>query len=158
MPLSHSMFLLERHLLRRKYIVALAFLADLQTSAWTYIANDYPQHLQTHCAGSAGVLVNHRSNHMSYSQIALYLLFVLQALDALSTIIALRKPSLTEANPLLAPLFKLFGVLPTMLVAKAVLAGYLFYVQAWVPVQVLLLLSAGYAYVVYNNFKLIRSN
>ena len=88
----------------------------------------------------------------------LLVLLSLQALDALSTIIALRKPSLTEANPLLAPLFKLFGVLPTMLVAKAVLAGYLFYVQAWVPVQVLLLLSAGYAYVVYNNFKLIRSN
>ena len=88
----------------------------------------------------------------------LYLLFLLQFLDALSTIIALRKPSLVESNPLLAPLFKLFGVLPTMLVAKAILAGYLFYVQAWVPVQVLLLLSAGYAYVVYNNFKLIRSN
>ena len=88
----------------------------------------------------------------------LYLLFALQALDALSTIIALRKPSLIESNPLLTPLFKLIGVLPVMLVAKAVLAGYLFYVQAWVPVQVLLLLSAGYAYVVYNNFKLIRSN
>ena len=95
---------------------------------------------------------------MSYSQIALYLLFLLQFLDALSTIIALRKPSLVESNPLLAPLFKHFGVLPVMLVAKVALAGYLFYVQAWVPVQVLLLLSAGYAYVVYNNFKLIRSN
>ena len=88
----------------------------------------------------------------------LYLLFLLQVLDALSTIIALRKPSLVESNPLLNPLFKVFGVLPVMLVAKAVLAGYLFYVQAWVPVQVLLLLCAGYAYVVYNNFKLIRSN
>ena len=88
----------------------------------------------------------------------LYLLFALQALDLITTVIALRKPSLVESNPLLAPLFKLFGVLPVMLVAKAVLAGYLFYVQAWVPVQVLLLLSAGYAYVVYNNFKLIRSN
>ena len=88
----------------------------------------------------------------------LYLLFALQALDLITTVIALRKPSLVESNPLLAPLFKLFGVLPVMLVAKAVLAGYLFYVQAWVPVQVLLMLSAGYAYVVYNNFKLIRSN
>ena len=91
-------------------------------------------------------------------QLPLLLLLALQALDLISTVIALRKPSLTESNPLLAPLFKLFGVLPVMLVAKAVLAGYLFYVQAWVPVQVLLLLSAGYAYVVYNNFKLIRSN
>ena len=88
----------------------------------------------------------------------LYLLFALQFLDALSTIIALRKPSLTESNPLLAPLFKLFGVLPVMLVAKAVLAAYLFYVQAGIPVQLLWLMSAGYAYVVYNNFKLIRSN
>ena len=88
----------------------------------------------------------------------LYILLALQLADLVSTVIALRKPNLVESNPLLAPLFKLFGVLPVMLVAKAVLAGYLFYVQAWVPVQVLLLLSAGYAYVVYNNFKLIRSN
>ena len=88
----------------------------------------------------------------------LNILLALQLADLVSTVIALRKPNLVESNPLLAPLFKLFGVLPVMLVAKAVLAGYLFYVQAWVPVQVLLLLSAGYAYVVYNNFKLIRSN
>ena len=88
----------------------------------------------------------------------LNILLALQLADQVSTVIALRKPNLVESNPLLAPLFKLFGVLPVMLVAKAVLAGYLFYVQAWVPVQVLLLLSAGYAYVVYNNFKLIRSN
>ena len=88
----------------------------------------------------------------------LYLLFLLQFLDALSTIIALRKPSLVESNPLLAPLFKLFGVLPTMLVGKVLLAAYLFYVQAGIPVQLLWLMSAGYAYVVYNNFKLIRSN
>ena len=95
---------------------------------------------------------------MSYPQIALYLLFALQALDALSTIIALRKPNLVESNPLLAPLFKLFGVLPTMLVGKVLLAAYLFYVQAGIPVQLLWIMSAGYAYVVYNNFKLIRSN
>ena len=88
----------------------------------------------------------------------LYILLSLQALDLVSTVIALRKPSLVESNPLLAPLFKLFGVLPTMLVAKAVLAAYLFYVQAGIPVQLLWLMSAGYAYVVYNNFKLIRSN
>ena len=88
----------------------------------------------------------------------LYLLLFLQALDLVSTVIALRKPSLVESNPLLAPLFKLFGVLPVMLVGKAAVAGYLFYVQVGIPAQLLWIMSAGYAYVVYNNFKLIRSN
>ena len=95
---------------------------------------------------------------MSTFQIALYILLALQALDLITTYIALRKPNLVESNPLLNPLFKAFGVLPVMLVGKAALAGYLFYVQAGIPAQLLWIMSAGYAYVVYNNFKLIRSN
>ena len=35
---------------------------------------------------------------------ALYILFFLQVLDLITTVIALRKPSLVESNPLLAPL------------------------------------------------------
>ena len=86
----------------------------------------------------------------------LYILFALQTLDLITTVIALRKPSLVESNPLLNPLFKVFGVLPVMLVGKTAVAGYLFYVQAGIPVQLLWLMSAGYAYVVVNNIKLIK--
>lgn len=91
-------------------------------------------------------------------QLALYVLLALQALDLITTYIALKNPNLVESNPLLNPLFKLFGVLPVMLVLKAVLAAFLFWQQAGIPVQFLWLLSAGYAYVVVNNIKLIRSN
>ena len=91
-------------------------------------------------------------------QLPLLLLLALQVLDLITTVIALKNPNLVEQNILLNPLFKLFGVLPTMLVGKVLLAAYLFYVQAGIPVQLLWIMSAGYAYVVYNNFKLIRSN
>ena len=89
---------------------------------------------------------------------ALYTIFALQALDLITTVIALHNPNLVESNPLLNPLFKAFGVLPVMLAGKAALAWYLFYIQAGIPVQLLWLMSAGYAYVVVNNIKLIRSN
>lgn len=89
---------------------------------------------------------------------ALYTLFALQVLDLITTVIALRNSNLVESNPLLAPLFKLFGVLPVMLVGKAAVAGYLFYAQVGIPAQLLWIMSAGYAYVVANNIKLIRNN
>ena len=91
-------------------------------------------------------------------QLALYVLFALQALDLITTYIALKNPNLVESNPLLNPLFKLFGVLPAMLALKASFAAFLFWQQAGIPVQLLWLLSAGYGYVVVNNIKLIRSN
>ena len=92
------------------------------------------------------------------SQLPFYLLLTLQALDLITTYIALKNPNLVESNPLLNPLFKLFGVLPVMLVLKASFAAFLFWQQAGIPVQFLWLLSAGYTYVVVNNIKLIRSN
>lgn len=95
---------------------------------------------------------------MSTFQIALYVLLALQALDLITTYIALKNPNLVESNPLLNPLFKIFGVLPVMLALKASFAAFLFWQQAGIPVQFLWLLSAGYAYVVVNNIKLIRSN
>ena len=93
---------------------------------------------------------------MSTFQIAFYTLLTLQALDLITTYRALKNPNLVESNPLLNPLFKLFGVLPVMLVLKASFAAFLFWQQAGIPMQFLWLLSAGYAYVVVNNIKLIQ--
>ena len=90
------------------------------------------------------------------NQLSLYVLLALQALDLTTTYIALKNPNLVESNPLLNPLFKLFGVLPVMLVLKASFAAFLFWQQAGIPVQFLWLLSAGYGYVVVNNIKLIQ--
>jgi len=88
----------------------------------------------------------------------LYILIALQALDMISTVIALRNPNLVESNVMMNPLFKIFGVLPVMLVLKAGFAAFLFWQQAGIIQVVLYTLCVGYAYVVYNNFKLIRES
>ena len=83
----------------------------------------------------------------------IYILLALQALDVISTVLALRQPNVSEANPFLAPLFKQFGVLPTLIVLKGALAAYVWYAQASIPVELIYIACAGYAYVVVNNFK-----
>lgn len=82
------------------------------------------------------------------------ILLVLQVLDIISTVLALRRPGTVEANPLLAPLFKRFGVLPVLLVAKSVVCALLWQYRADLPLWLLLPMCAGYAYIVINNFQL----
>jgi len=87
----------------------------------------------------------------------LYLLIALQALDLLTTVVALRNPKLTEGNGLLKPLMNKFGVLPTLLGAKGTFIVLLLWSAPLVPVEVLYLLCGFYAWVVWNNLKLIRN-
>jgi uncharacterized membrane protein len=88
----------------------------------------------------------------------LYVLFALQVLDMISTVIALRSPNLVEQNVLLKPLFDHFGALPVLLVAKGGVMAYVWYVQAGIDPRLLWAMSAGYAWIVATNFKLIRQN
>jgi len=83
----------------------------------------------------------------------IYVLLALQALDLISTVIALRNPNVSEANPFLAPLFKQFGALPTLLVLKSAFAVFLYFQHALIPDQLIWIACAGYAWVVVNNFK-----
>lgn len=87
----------------------------------------------------------------------LYLLILLQVLDLLTTVIALRNPKLTEGNGILKPLFDKLGVLPALLLIKAGFIGWIFYWRADLPEWTIMVLIAGYAYIVFNNIKLIRS-
>lgn len=82
------------------------------------------------------------------------ILLVLQVLDIISTVLALRRPGVVEANPLLAPLFKRFGALPVLLVVKSAVCALLWQYRADLPLWLLLPLCAGYAYIVINNFQL----
>ena len=88
----------------------------------------------------------------------IYILIALQALDLLTTVVALRNPKLTEGNGLLKPLMDKFGVLPALLGAKGAFIVLLLWAAPLVPVVVLYLLCAGYCWVVYNNLKLIRNS
>jgi len=89
----------------------------------------------------------------------IYILLALQVADAASTIYFMRRPELgiVEGNPILAPLFKMFGALPTLIVAKGVFAAIIWYYQATLPVEFFWITSAVYCYVVFNNIKLIRA-
>jgi hypothetical protein len=88
----------------------------------------------------------------------LYVLIVLQVLDLVSTVIALKSANLVEANGLLSPLFARFGTLPVLVIVKGSLIAFLWWGQAYIDPRALWLVSAGYAYVVFNNFKLIRES
>jgi len=87
----------------------------------------------------------------------IYILIALQALDLLTTVVALRNPKLTEGNGMLKPLMDKFGVLPTLLGAKGAFIVLLLWAAPLVPVVVLYLLCGFYAWVVWNNLKLIRN-
>ena len=88
--------------------------------------------------------------------IIFYLLAMLQVLDVISTVVALRNPKLHEANGVLKALMVKIGVLPTLLLVKGLFIGLLILYWHQVPVEVLYGLTALYCWVVYNNFKLIR--
>jgi hypothetical protein len=87
-------------------------------------------------------------------------LIILQVLDLVTTVVALRNPGLTEGSK-----FKVIqwfmahmGVLPALLLLKGAFIGWLCYWRADLPDWTLVALLAGYAYIVFNNFKLIRSH
>lgn len=90
----------------------------------------------------------------------IYLLIVLQVLDLISTMVALRNPKLAEGNSfgLLQWFMDKIGVLPALVLLKAAFIGWLWYFRDHPDMtdQVYVLLCAGYAWIVVNNIRLIR--
>ena len=86
---------------------------------------------------------------------AIYILIALQVLDAITTVVALRNPKLTESNPILKPLFDKFGALQTLVVAKLGFIGLLYWFAQQVHQDVLYILIVAYVYIVANNTRLI---
>jgi len=84
-----------------------------------------------------------------------YVLVLLQILDLVSTVIALRNPKLQEANGPLAGLMRAIGTLPALLILKAVAMGLIYYYQADIGAG-MIALCVLYAGVVANNIRLIK--
>lgn len=84
-----------------------------------------------------------------------YTLLALQILDLVSTVIALRNPSLKEANVPLAGLMKSIGTLPALMCVKTLAMVLIWHHRAdmggW-----LIALCVLYAVVIVNNIRLIR--
>lgn len=83
------------------------------------------------------------------------ILLALQILDLLSTVIALRNPSLKEANGPLSRIMQAVGVLPALMAVKCAAMLIIWHFRAdmgaWIT-----LLCVLYAVVVANNIRLIK--
>lgn len=90
-----------------------------------------------------------------------YFLIALQVSDLATTLVALRNPKLAESNKLLVRLFNVFGVAPTLLGIKTAFIAWLWWaapiVEAGGYGAVLWLLCAFYAWVTWNNLRMIRA-
>jgi hypothetical protein len=87
----------------------------------------------------------------------IYTIIILQALDLVSTVVALRSvPNAYEANPVLNKLFKIFGASPTLVVVKTAFAVVLYLYRDLVMPEAQIVLCAIYAFVVFQNFQLLR--
>jgi hypothetical protein len=86
----------------------------------------------------------------------LIILVTLQGLDMLTTYHCLEGGKGTEANGLLAPLFKRFGVLPMLIVVKGAFVALLVWGHGQLPIELLILMTLFYGWVVYNNIQVLR--
>lgn len=86
---------------------------------------------------------------------AFYILLALQILDLLSTVIALRNPSLKEANGPLAGLMRAIGTLPALMCVKTLAMVLIWHHRADIGGW-LIALCVLYAVVIVNNIRLIK--
>lgn len=87
---------------------------------------------------------------------ALFLLFaIMQAMDGLSTYVIIKDGG-REMNPLMQIAMNFLGVLPALILVKSiVIAVFLVYMYI-IPLWAWLLMIGVYAYVLYNNFTVLR--
>ena len=85
----------------------------------------------------------------------IYALIALQILDIITTVIALRNSANYEENPLLAPIMKVIGTLPTLIVFKAAGIAVMWYSRDANPI-LLIGLAIYYAKTVYKNYTLMN--
>lgn len=90
-----------------------------------------------------------------YAMVFVYLLLVLQVLDALTTLYVLRKGTGVESNPLARKLMEVFGREGAVLLVKAALAGAIWTFRASTPAWAFALLCVVYLYVVANNLRFV---
>lgn len=89
----------------------------------------------------------------------IYAIIILQVLDLISTVIALRSVSgAYEANPVLNRLFSVLGTLPSLLIVKTAFAAALWHFRDLVLLEAQVMLLALYCIVIFQNFKLLKND
>ena len=82
---------------------------------------------------------------------------VLQVLDLFTTYFCLSRKKGHEANPFMAWVFARLGAIPGLIATKGALIAALLYGGESLPVALLYALTAGYFYVVVNNFRVLKN-
>ena len=85
----------------------------------------------------------------------IYILIVLQVLDAVSTVIALDGGG-HEVNPILKKIMDKIGVIPALVLVKGAAVAFFWYYREVLPQPLVLLLCLGYIWLVVNNIRVIR--
>ena len=83
----------------------------------------------------------------------LYLLILLQILDAITTLLVLKKGG-RETNPLMLALFGLIGPVPALFATKALIVALVILVP--LPDLLMFALIAFYVWVLLNNWKALK--
>ena len=83
---------------------------------------------------------------------------LLQVADGISTYLCLRRPDRTEANGILKSLFDAIGLVPGLILVKGIGIAICVVAYLFAGIYTTYLLGAlciGYAWVLWNNYKLI---
>ena len=85
-------------------------------------------------------------------EIYLFLAFaLLQILDGVTTYIALQSSGSKEANPIMNFLFTKFGIVPSLVIFKAIVIGLIFYLHLVIPLFMWIIMFGFYVAVGINN-------
>lgn len=90
-----------------------------------------------------------------YATVFVYLLLVLQVLDALTTLYVLRKGTGVEGNPFMRKLMEFFGPELGMLLPKIVFAGAIWTFRDTTPAWAFAALCVFYVAIVLNNMRFV---
>lgn len=85
----------------------------------------------------------------------IWAIFALQALDAVTTIVALKKGG-AEANPLAAKIFGAVGVIPGAIAVKLFVVGVVWHFRSDMQTWAMAAAVVAYVAIIVNNIKVIR--
>lgn len=86
----------------------------------------------------------------------LAVLILFQVLDGLTTWFAITRHGAREANPVVAWFLARFGLIPGLVAAKAIGAGASLWLATVSPLAALVC-AAVYAWIIWNNWQVIRN-
>lgn len=93
---------------------------------------------------------------MSQINMLVLAIVALQAADAATTYLVVRRGKGFEANVILAYLFTRLGMIPTLLLVKGIFIAVLIWGAPQIPLPILVLMFVCYFWVIVNNINVLK--